>query len=736
MSGAAQVSQLAVTPAPPQTELPHSDLVSCLARLMAIAGCAVNRNALLAGLPYHHGEISPDLCLRAAQQQHLGASLVETPLNRLNPALLPVILLSGTRGIVLLSLHEHHARIANPAADSSDNDSIDVPLSTLQAWHDGRTLLLRIPERLRCQAASDDNDSDDIPAPQSGNASSTPPQNADWFWPTLWRFRRYYNETLLAAVLINLLTLASTFFTMNVYDRVVPHQTYSTLWVLAIGTAIASIVELILRWLRARFVDTAGKKADLLLGAALFRQALSIRAENRPASSGAFAHQLREFEVVRDFVTAATLGTLTDLPFTFLFLLVIGLIGGPLVILPMAVIPIIVIAGLLIQRPLIKLVRSNLADSARKYGLLNEALEGVETLRAHNAEGMMQKKWEDWSVETAHSNVQTREINSLMSNAIITTQQLLSIGIIIWGVYLIHEGKLSLGALIACVILAGRAVSPLGQVALLVVRFQSARAALRTLNHIMALPVDRDSSRRYLAMPNIKGQVQAEHLEFAFPGTGTVLHDIRFAIQPGEHVAILGKVGSGKTTLLRLIGGLLHPTKGHILIDSMDSEQIDPADKHRQLRMVTGDACLFRGSLRENLLLAAPHSSDEELLRIASLTGIDKLAAQHPKGYDMPIGERGEGLSSGQRQQVRLARALLGQPPVILLDEPTATLDTTTERQLINQLRPELQNRTLILVTHQMSLLEMVDRIIIIDQGRIVADGPKLQVLQALGVPA
>jgi ATP-binding cassette subfamily C protein LapB len=485
--------------------------------------------------------------------------------------------------------------------------------------------------------------------------------------------------------------------------------------------------------LRSYLVDVAGKKADLILGAMLFRQALDIRLEVKPASSGAFASQLREFESLRDFATSATVAALTDLPFVILFIAVIAMIGGQLAWVPVIIIPIVVLIGWLIQKPLARYMKENMRESSLKHGLLIESIEGMETLKATNSQGWMQKRWEDFSALSAMTSMKSRLLTAWATNMVGYVQQLDTVILVVWGAYLIGEGKLSMGALIGVVILAGRAVSPLAQVVGLAVRYQHAKASLEVLNGLMKMPTDRDVKQTYLPRSRFDGGLRLENAGFTYPQQKLpALDGLNLNIAPGDRVAVLGRIGSGKSTLMRVLSGLYLPTQGSVYADNIDLRQIDPADVHHNIGLVTQDCKLFYGTLRENIMMAAPYASPEQFLYVAKISGIEMLAARHPLGYEMQIGEGGAGLSGGQRQLVALARCLLAKNAIVLMDEPTSAMDGQTEMQFMAMMQKEMAGRTLLIATHRMSLLALVNRVMVLDNGKLIVDGPRDQVMAAL----
>lgn len=565
------------------------------------------------------------------------------------------------------------------------------------------------------------------------HAGTLPTEQAHWFWGVFKLLKRHYGDCMLAALLINMLTLATSMFSMNVYDRIVPNAAIHSLWVLAIGVIVAGILELILRTLRAYTVDDAGKKADLVLSAKIFAKTLNLQAKDRPASSGQYAGQVREFESVRDFVSSSTLVMLTDLPFAMLFLLVIAGIGGVLVWIPIVAGVLVVLAGVVSQMPIQKSVERYQFENSQKLAYMVEAIERLETVQALGAQPMVQSRWERLCAVTSRSAMTSRFVSALMMNFAQTIQQLAGTAMIVLGVYLIVDGKLTVGALIACGILSSRALGPLSQVVGLMMRWHQARTAFKQLDKIMLLDALHDPHKTYIQMASTEGRLSLQNAQFTYPRSDRAVLSIgRLTFVAGEVVAVMGPVGSGKTTLLKLLAGLQVPTQGRLLLDDIDQQHLSPADWRAQVAWVGQDAVLFRGTLRENLLLASPKVDDTKLMRILKMTGVYALASAHPQGLDMPIGESGQGISGGQRQMVVLARALLGNAKIILLDEPTSAFDAAGETALLEALKQELEGRTVILATHRPGPLSLAARLLILDAGQVIADGPRDAVLKAV----
>jgi ATP-binding cassette, subfamily C, bacterial LapB len=689
-------------------------LLGTLALALAHHGIARSAEALRSGLPVAE-RLTPETCLRAAAANGCNASLAKRPLREISDLLLPVIvLLEGGQACVLKARESAERWLVQWPETGSSVDAI-AP-AELESRYAGYCLFVR-------------------PAPKtdvrSGVADAR--HRGHWFWGTLWRYRGYYAEAGIAALLINVLALAGTFFVMNVYDRVIANQAYVTLWTLAIGVTVAITFEFLARSLRTWLIDQAGKKADLVIGARLFQHALATRLEHRPASAGAFANNLREFEAVRDFASSVTLVALIDLPFLLLFIGVIWLIAGPLAFVPLALIPVVALVTGLAQAPLSRYVNENMREASLRQGLLVESLDTAETLKALRAEGLMQKRYEHASAVTAATSMKSRLLTQVVLNFCAAMQSLTTVAMVVWGAYLIGDGQLTMGALIGAVMLAGRSLAPVGQLAALAVRLQQARSAMRTLNAVMAKPADRDPERDYVQAPDVRGALTTRQLAFQYtPDRPAVLRGFDWEVASGERIGVLGRIGSGKSTLLKLLCGLYAPSSGSVQLDGVDLQQYDPADARRFVGYVSQEAQLIHGTLRENLKAGSPLISDEAMLAVAARTGADALARQHPRGYDMLIGEHGTGLSGGQRQLIALTRALLTAPRVLLLDEPTSAMDNATEQQVMQAVVQLLAGRTLVLVTHKLQLLSFVDRVTVIDNGVRVADGPRQAVMQAL----
>lgn len=555
-----------------------------------------------------------------------------------------------------------------------------------------------------------------------------------WFWNTMWRFRRFYYDSMVATVVANLLTLATVFFTMNVFNRVIPAQAYISLWTLTIGVSIAMLLEFLMRHLKARLVDEGGKRADLAVNSTLLREIMSVRLDHRPQSIGIFASSMRDFDALREFISSSLFVTIADLPFVVMFLFLIWVIGGPLVIIPLVVVPILIILSLVVQPKLMRAMRKNMKQSGEKQSVLVEVLLNLEMLKAHNAEGYLQGRWERSNAASVQSFMDIRKISLWLTGLTTTLQQATSVGIIVMGVYLIHDQSLSLGALIACNILAGRAVMPLGQLVQLATRYQQAKTSLETLDSLVQRPRDRDHDKRYIVPEAFEGKLEADNLEFAYPSDSNMLavDRVSVSLKAGDHLAVIGPVGCGKSSLLRLMAGLYRPASGRVLVDNIDMLQIEPTELRSRFGYVGQDAQLFMGSLRENLVLSETWISDERIMDVVKKLGLYPMVAGHPRGLDMSLSEGGGGLSGGQRQLLTLARMMLRDPIFVFMDEPTANMDQDTEARVINVLGQWLKGRTLIMSTHRPQLLAWADRIAVMQAGKIVIEGPRDEILKKL----
>lgn len=691
-------------------------LLECLVLLTRLHGCPQTRETLSAGLPLTPRGLSPSLFGRAAKRAGIASKVVHRPLDAINPALLPVVLLLDGEEACLLVGWEADGQTARIVFPELGEAVASVSRQTLAARYAGVAIYARPEFRF------------DRRTPEVGKVA-----RRHWFWGAMAENIPVYRDVLLAAGLINLLALAMPLFLMTVYDRVVPNQAHETLWVLAIGLCLALLSSLALNLMRSYFVDLAGKRVDVDLSSRIMERVLGMRLENRPTSTGSYAANLRSFESVRDFITSATMIGVIDLPFALLFVATIAWIDIYPVIPLLAGMVAVVVFAWLMQARMHELAENTFRAGAMRNANLIESLVGLETVKAMGAEGLMQRKWERSAVHLARVSNRLRLLAAGSINGASTITQLVALSILIVGVYRIGLTELTTGGMMACYLLSMRAMAPFGQMAGLMTQYHNAVTALTSLNAIMGKTAERDGEAGFVSRPAFRGEIEFKDVEFAYPGdNGEALRKVSFRIRSGEHVALLGRVGSGKSTLLRLMLGLYQPTAGAIRIDGVDLRQLDPSQLRRNMGYVPQDATLFFGSLKENILLAAPHLDDADLLAAAQVAGLNEMVDAHPRGFDLAVGERGESLSGGQRQGVAIARAVVHRPPILLLDEPTGAMDHSSEDTIKRNLKQFAENKTLVIVTHRTALLDLVDRIIVVDNGKIVADGPKARVVEAL----
>ncbi len=561
------------------------------------------------------------------------------------------------------------------------------------------------------------------------------PRLAAWLLAPMRANRALYLQVAVAAALINLFALATSLFSMTIYNKIVPNNATDSMIALLIGVLVVLVFDFILRGLRGYFVDVAGKNIDSQLGEALFQRLLTMRLADRSGSNGAFAGLLREFESLREFFTSATLVAIVDVPFIALFLVVIALVAGPLVWVSALAIPVIIGVAWASQPVLARLAAQGLGQGMAKQGVIVEAIGGLETVKSSQAGPLLAARWKAAVTDHADSSLRQRLVSSLAINAAATLQSLAYVLTVSFGVVMIADHTLTTGGLIAASILSGRCVAPLGQIAALLTRLSHTRSAYQALDRLMAAGKDGATGPATLRRPRLSGGIAFRNVIFRYPGsTARALDDVSFAIAPGDRVAIIGRVGSGKSTVARLILGLYEPDEGAVMVDDADVRQLHPDDLRANIGAVLQDVVLLSGSVRENIALGADDVDDAEVLRAARLSGTHDFMGAIANGYDLKLADRGEGLSGGQRQSIAIARALTGDRPILLFDEPTSAMDTQSENALIARLETELAGRTLVLVTHRQTMLRLVNRIIILDKGKIVAAGPRDDVLKSMAV--
>jgi ATP-binding cassette subfamily C protein LapB len=682
-------------------------------------------DALIAGLPVKPGHDGPELFSidspkglfsRVAVRAGFASRLIQRDLNKLSRLLLPCILVLKNGNACILEAIDRPGRRAKVIFPDVGEGEEWLGLERLAEEYLGYAFLLK--KELQSTTA-------DKPI--------RPTEVRHWFWGTLAKSKDIFASVLLSSVLINLFILATPMFTMNVYDKVVPNDAIATLWVLAIGIVTVYLFDTLLRFIRTYLMEIAGKKSDIIMSSILFSQVLNLKMEHWPASIGSFASQLREFESIRNFFTASTIATLVDLPFVIIFLFVIYYIGGPMIAVPLIVIGLLLLYSFILVQPLKRSIEATFEATASKNAHLIETLHNIKTVKALGAANYSQWVWEESSGTIANRSMRARMLSSSITVVTNLLVQLNTIALIIVGMYRIGALELSLGGLIAIVMLSSRTVGPMGQIASLITSFEQTKTAFRSLDELMKKPVERPEGKSYVHRKQFKGGIQLRDLEFSYPESPKKsLSAINLKINPGEHVGVIGKVGSGKTTLIKLMMNLYQVSSGSIAIDDIDINQVDPAELRRNIGYLSQDIELLRGTIRENIAYKDLHVNDERLLKAAEISGVNLFVNQLPQGFDTQVGEAGGFLSGGQRQAIALGRAVLLDEPILILDEPTNSFDNTTESIVKKHLHEYSRERTLLLVTHKAPMLSLVERLVVMDQGRIVMDGPRDEVLQSL----
>lgn len=680
-------------------------------------GNSVPESSLVSGLPLVDGRLTPALFARAAARAALSARIVKRPLKDLRKILLPAVLLMKNAGaVVLQSRTDKNATVVVPETGTG---AVQVPLAKLESDYTGYAICVK-PKYLASEL-------DDGAAERGINREH-------WFWGAVLPLWRTYVQVFAAAFLVNCLALAAPLFIMNVYDRVLPNKAFTTLWVLALGMGLAIAFDFILKTTRVALLNNVGRRADVVLASRLFQHVLGLDLSKRPLKTGEFANQLRDYEMVREFFTSSTVITLTDFIFIWLFIFVTYYIAGAVALVPAIAVIAVLIVGFALQVPLHRAVHKTQAEATHRHSILFEALTGLDTIKCLRAEGQFQRKWEQFIGRNAVTTDHVRHLSSLAINFTSFMQQLVSVGVIIVGLYLFDAGDVTPGAIIAAVILASRAVAPLGQIAGTLSRAQQAIHSYRVLDKIMKMPGEDLGQVRHISRKIEAGSVAFDNVTFKYPESeAPALQDFTLKIDEGERVGIIGKIGSGKTTLGRLLVRLYVPSSGSLLLDGIDIRQYHSAEIRRCVAFVSQDSSLFHGSVRDNIVLGVPQVSDEIVVRAADLSGVTEFVRGHPQGFNMQVGEAGRFLSSGQKQAIALARAFLLSPKIIFLDEPSGAMDMASERLLLERLKATFtSNQTVIVTTHRVSMLALIDRLILIDKGKLLTDGPRDEILAML----
>jgi len=701
-------------------------LLECLVIFTKLHNKPYSAEALVEGLPVLGGansielfstQNSKSLFSRAAKRAGFTSTLVQKEISKISPLVLPCILILKNKKACILEKFDEvndKVKIIYPDIDSGENW---VDIDVLKEQYIGYCFYLKK------EFVSEDRTKTYL----------IDKKKSHWFWGTLKRSSDIYKDVIIASIVINLFVLASPLFTMNVYDRVVPNNATDTLWVLAIGIVVIYIIDMFLKLTRAYFLEIAGKKSDVIMSSLIFEKVLDLQMSSRPKSIGSFANNLKEFDSIRSFFTSSTIAALVDLPFTIIFLSVIYFIAGNIVFVPILISMIIIIYMLFIKEPLQKSIESTYEASSIKNGILIETLSGIETVKTMSGSGLAQWNWEEATGEIAKRSVKSKILTSSINTVTAFLIQINTVIVVVMGVYMIKEMDLTMGGLIAAVILSSRAIAPMGQVVGLAASYEQTKTAYKTVENIMQMPVERPEGKKFVRRDSIKGEIEFQDVSFSYPDAQKkALTKVNFKIKAGEKVGIIGKNGSGKTTIEKMILGLYEPNEGPILVDGIDINQIDPVDLRKNIGYVPQDVILFNGTVKENIVYKYPAIDDASILKAAKISSTDEFINAHPLGFDMPVYERGAGISGGQKQSIAIARAFLLDSPMMILDEPTNSLDNTTEIKIKKLLKENLKDKTTILVTHKSSLLSLVDRLIVLDNGKVVMDGEKNKVLKQL----
>ncbi|WP_316247465.1 Toxin RTX-I translocation ATP-binding protein [Roseobacter fucihabitans] len=699
---------------------PQDPLAASLAEAMRHCGRDVALETLTNGLALPaDGRLTPDLAVFAAERNGMPARLVRRRLSDISDESLPVVLLlNGKDACVLLRRNPDGTCVIFRANQSCE--AVTAKITALEESYCGHAILLQ---------------------PQAQLQPDTTRTHGErhWLWGALRPYWPEYTQVILASILINLLALAVPLFTMNVYDRVFPNAALITLWSLVAGVGLALVFDAILKLVRAGIIDRIGRKVDRSVSASVFRHVANLQLDGEVPASGALMNTLKDYEQVAEFFSSQTLANLIDLGFAVLFILLIYYIGGPLALPPAVALGFVLIMGLLILSPLRGASEKNRATGGAKTTVAAESVAEIETLKAISGQGRMQARWEIQSAQAAQAQAQSRNLATFATTATALATQASSIGIVVIGVYLALEGQITMGAVIAAMILSGRALAPTAAVTGLFVRGSFALSTLRALDALMNKPSDADPRPRALNTTSRTGALELKGVSLTYQGAVLpALKTVTLSIAAESRLGVIGPIGAGKTSLIRVIAGLWPPSEGLLLLDGLNTQQIAPATLRSMVQLVPQEAVLFSGSLAENIAFGLPGARDEDILRAARDAGVDRIAAAHPDGFAMQIAERGRNLSGGQRQMVALARALLPRPRVLILDEPTSSMDMQSEALFIAGVERALQRRpmTLIISTHRMALLQLVTHVAVLAQGEVQQHGPKDDVLARLKQPA
>lgn len=696
-------------PAMPEKMPDHLEL--CILWILARMGNPMSANALRSRVARASGPWTTDEAIEALESLGLRCSLSAiTDVIDIGHHIALTIPRMAAPFVFTGELKDSVAEVFNPAvSDKLSKFDKSAYLDCAQ----GQTYLITVPLRLA-------EEEKDKPQGRFGH----------WFWGPVLQSRSLYWQVGLSALFINIFALVASMFSMIVYDRVMPNNATETLTALVIGVLFVLIGDFVIKTLRGYFLDVAGAQADMAIADTLFEQILEIQMQARKGSVGSMASVVRDFESIRDFFTSATLTTLIDIPFAIIFIIVIFAVGGPLALVPVVVAPLVILASLLVQPQLKKLIQISNEDGHNKHAVIVETLQGIETIKSLGAGSILRRRWQGSVAHQAEIGLKTRMLSQLATNFAALGTQLVWVGTVTYGFFLIQDGQIGSGAIIACSMLAGRTIAPIAQLAQLLTRLNQTLTSYKAIESVMLQPREHKRNETYIQHEEFAGDIEFRDVHFTYPGAGQgALNGVSFKVKAGERVAFIGRIGSGKSTIAALMMAFYTPEKGEILIDGIDIRQLDPSDLRRNIGAVLQDVWLMSGSVKENIAIGGDAPTDQEIIEAAKVAGVHDFIAPHADGYGFVLRERGLGLSGGQRQAIAVARALVGNPAILLLDEPTSATDIAGERVLIERMKQATAGKSMLLITHRPSMIDLVDRVIVIDAGKVLADGPKDKIL-------
>jgi len=677
-----------------------------------------SKDSLVSGLPIHNTSMKISDFIISSKRIGLISKVVDRELKGISKLALPVVLLlEKNRACVLLDIDtsENKAKVIIPGLSEGE---ILMDLDSLEEEFTKKIIIIKPTYKFENKVSN----------------QVVIPEPKQWFWGALKTNIPIYRKVIIAAIFINLFVLAMPLFMKNVFDRVLPNNAIETLLAMTFGIVFILVFDLVFSLLRAYYLGKAGKKADLIMSNKIFDQLLNIRLSEKPSSTGQFVSRLQSFQSVRDFFTSATIATLVDIPFTLLFVAIIFYFGGVLGWVSVGTIILVLLLSWSMKGKIKALVEKSAKEEQLKQTTLNEAVAGLEIIKSIRAQNRMKSHWDESLNQTLYYGEKSQMMSQFTTLTTALISKLSNIAIIVLGVYLSIEGEISMGGIIAAMMLNGRVISPISQIVGMVIRYDQTVVSMKNIDEIMMMEVEK-SDKNYISRPDLNGDIEFKDTTFSYKDQNfETLKNINLTIKQGEKVAILGRIGSGKSTLAKLIMNLYEPTNGSVLIDQTDIRQIDPVDLRRSIGCVPQEPFLFMGTIKDNISIGEQYVTDEEILEASKAAGVHEFLGKHESGYDLLVGERGEGLSGGERQAVTLARALITNPNIMIFDEPTNSMDKQTENAFIKRMKDLIVNQTVIMITHKMSILPLVDRVIVIDNGKIIADGPKEEVLKSKGV--